>query len=232
MADELVSSLKSIRRFIDRKNIVVFYTPPRSQKNYNIFNKYAIVKEVDDETPPFKYLKRSPASRYGEVIGHFEKVSSPNLFIFDCDTIIKKDIKELLDGDFDVAYRPATMYKYVDKAKWEKLCSEYNKKPIPIPNKGFMIFKNNTHKKIRNECLNFMSKDLPEIFPKYYQKDQYSLALVLSGYKIKFLDKRAHAYHWISEFNTETYVLHGRSQNRLTTELKMIIWKIIYRFGN
>jgi hypothetical protein len=32
MADELVCSLKSIRRFIDRKNIVVFYTPPRSQK--------------------------------------------------------------------------------------------------------------------------------------------------------------------------------------------------------
>ena len=61
MAEELISSLKSIKNFIDRKNIVVFYTPPRSKKNYDIFNEYALVKEVDNETPPFRYLEyRSP----------------------------------------------------------------------------------------------------------------------------------------------------------------------------
>lgn len=48
MVEELVISLKSINRFIDRDNITVFYTPPYSQKNYNIFNKYAKVKQLDN----------------------------------------------------------------------------------------------------------------------------------------------------------------------------------------
>jgi hypothetical protein len=153
MADELVSSLKSMNRFINRDNIVVFYTPPCSQHNYNIFNKYAIVKKEDNLTQPFKYMTGRPASRYGEIIGHLGDISSPNVFILDCDTIVKKDIRELLDGDFDVAYRVATAWKNIDKQKWNSLFKEYNKTPIPVPNKGFMVFKNNTHKKIINDCM-------------------------------------------------------------------------------
>jgi len=229
MFEELVTSLKSIEQFIDRKNIVVFYTPPRSKNNHNIFNKYAIVKEVDNITHPFKYLKKRPPSRFGEIIGHFEKVSSPNLFILDCDTIIKKDITKLLDGDFDVAFRPDTMWKYVDKQKWENLFFEHNKKSIPIPNKGFMVFKNNTHKKIQNESMDFMNMDLPEIFPNSYQKDQYALALALSGYKIKLFDKHVHAFHWLSEYNVDTYILHGRRKNRLIREILTIYWKIKHK---
>ena len=226
MPEELVSSLESIKRFIDRKNIVVFYTPPKSQKNYDIFNKYAVVKEVDNVTPPFKYLKKRPPSRFGEIIGHFDKISSPNLFILDCDTIIKKDITEMLEDDYDVAFRPDTMWEFVDKQKWENIFVEYNKKPIPIPNKGFMIFKNNTHKKIKNDCMKYLNSDIPEIWQNSYQKDQYALALALSDYKVKLLDKTGHAYHWMSEYNVDSYILHGRPRNRLLRELQTFVWKV------
>jgi hypothetical protein len=229
MVEELITSLKSIEQFIDRKNLVIFYTPPRSKKNIDIFSKYAIVKEVENITPPFKYLKNRPPSRFGEIIGHFEKVLSPNLFILDCDTIIKKDITELLVGDYDVAFRPDTMWEYVDKKKWEKIFNKYEKKSIPIPNKGFMIFKNNIHKKIQNESMNFMKLDIPEIFPNSYQKDQYALALALSGYKIKLFDKYVHAFHWHSEYNLDTYILHGRRKNRLIREILTVYWKIKHK---
>jgi hypothetical protein len=184
---------------------------------------------VENVTSPFKYIVGRAPSRYGEILGHLDEISSPNVFIFDCDTIIKKNIKELLDDDFDVAYRVATSWKNIDKEKWDTLFKVHNKTPIPVPNKGFMIFKNNIHKKIMNELMNYMNMDLPHVSPYNYQKDQYALALAISGYKIKLIDKSIHAFQWCSEDTTETYVLHGRKLNLFLKKGYKFLFKIKHK---
>jgi len=226
MPEELISSLRSIYRFIDREKIIVFYTPPYSQHNYNIFNKYAIVKQVDNVTLPFKYMSGRPPSRYGEIMGHLGEISSSNVFILDCDTIIKKNLQELIGGDFDVGFRIACSWNNIDKQKWEKLFKDHNKKPIPVPNKGFMVFKNNSHKKISKDFMEYMKLDLAHVSPYNYQKDQYALALAISGYKVELWDKHTHAYVWSSEENTDTYVLHGRVLNPIHKIILRIFFKI------
>jgi len=209
MAKELVDSLKSLNRFVNRDNIVVFYTPPCSKQNYNNFTNYAIVEYVDNIIPPFKLKRGLPKSRYGEIIGHLGKISTTNVCILDCDTIIKKDLKELFNDDFDVAFRVATQWKNIDKLKWENLFEKNNKTPIPMPNKGFMVFKNNVHKKIMDKCIEYMNLDLPHVNPYNYQKDQIALALAISGYKLKFYNENVHAYQWLGENDEDTYVFHG-----------------------
>ncbi|OGS41411.1 MAG: hypothetical protein A3K77_06690 [Euryarchaeota archaeon RBG_13_31_8] len=229
MIEELVSSLRSMGRFVKRDNIVVFYTPPSSEYNYKILNNYALIKKVNNVTPKFIYYETRPPARFGEIIGHLDEISSPNVFILDCDTIIKKNINELLDGDFDVAYRVATGWEKIDKQKWEGLFKEHHKTPISVPNKGFMAFKNNTHKKIMKEYMDYMNMDLPILSPYEYQKDQYALALAISGFKIKIWDKNIHAYKWLNEDNVDTYVLHGRPQNWFK-KVERFLWKIKHQF--
>lgn len=226
MAEELIHSLKSINPFINRDNVIIFYTPPYSQHNYNIFNKYAIVKRVDNVTLPFKYMSGTSPSRYGEIMGHLGKISSPNVFILDCDTIIKKNLQDLLEGNFDVAYRVSSSWNNVYKQKWEKLFTEHDKTSIPVPNKGFIVFKNNTHKKISKDFMEYIKKDLPHVSPYTYQKDQYAIALALSDYKIRLWDKHTHAFEWLSENNIDTYVLHGKPLNRLNKVVLKLFWKI------
>ena len=192
-----------------KENIIVFYTPPHSQKNYDNFSNYAVVEYVDNIVPPFRLKRGLQKYRYGEILGHVGKISSPNVCILDCDTIIKKDLKELFADDFDVGFRVATQWKNVDKQKWENLFEHYGKSPIPMPNKGFMVFKNGVHKKIMEKCLEYMEIDLPRVNPYNYQKDQIALGLAISGYKINYYDKDVHTYLWLGEDGKDSYVIHG-----------------------
>ncbi len=226
MPQELLSSLMSINRYIKRDNIIVFYTPPRSEKNYNSFSKYANVKKVNNLTTPFKYMAGRAPSRYGEILGHMGGISSSNVFILDCDTIINKDIKELLNDDFDVAFRVAKSWKNIDKLRWQNLFHDRGKKPIPVPNKGFMIFKDDIHKKITKEIRKYMNTDIPHVSPYNYQKDQYAIALAISGYKVKLWDKYVHAYEWCNESNIDSYVLHGRKFNCFVKTLLKMQYKM------
>lgn len=197
---------------MDKENIIVFFTPPRTEKSCLSLSKVATVIKTENITNPFLFVSERENGRYCEKIQLCD-VDSPNVIFLDTDTIIKKNPLELLDGDYDVSGRMDDSFLHVFPNDWLSLFRKMGKDPIPYMNTGFLIFKNNTHKKIKDEWLKYANMDLPKIHPFSYQKDEYALALTISGTKIKWLSFREHAYRWKREYLKDTYVLHGRKRN-------------------
>ena len=210
-----IKSIKSLHKFVDKNDIIVFYTPPRSEQNYNRLSKLAIVKNVPNITKPFVCFKDRGPGRYGEKI-HLCDVDCSNVVFLDADTIVKKNPLNLLHGDYDFSARPAAANCEFDKAIWENMFKKFGVKPILMPNAGFMIFKNYCHRDIKDLWLELINNDLPRPHSLYYHKEQYALALALAikRKRIRWMKAYEHAYLWKGEGKIDTYVLHGRTKLR------------------
>lgn len=150
----------------------------------------------------------------------------PNIIFLDSDTIIKRDLSELLEGEYEFSGRIAPGFLDIDIDAWNQMFLERGKIPVPMINTGFMIFKNHTHNRIADEDLYYMNSDLPHPHPVRYYKDQYAISLAVSGRKIKCMDKTIHAFLWNNE--VDGYVIHG-SKLAITSDLscikkKMNLW--------
>lgn len=53
MIGNCLKSLRTLSRFVDRDNIIVFYTPPRTKHNLEKLSKYGTVVEAKNITKPF-----------------------------------------------------------------------------------------------------------------------------------------------------------------------------------
>jgi len=132
----------------------------------------------------------------------------------DADTIVKKDLSPLLHGSFDFSAReqfpPMCHSRNFNMKIWLSIFQQLGKDPIPVPNAGFMIFKNFLHRRIKYEWLK-LTNDECLANPCTYSnlKEQSALALAVSGNGIKWMTSKEHAYRWLNEQRAETYVLHG-----------------------
>lgn len=61
---ETIRSLKTARKFFDKDDIIIFYTSPRSESNFDRLSKFGTVLKVKTLTEEFKIRKRY--GRYGE----------------------------------------------------------------------------------------------------------------------------------------------------------------------
>jgi hypothetical protein len=209
-----LDSIRSVRNFVSKDDIIVFYTPPRSRKNREKLLKVAIVRELENVTKPFDARTDSRgARRYGEKV-HLCEVDFPNVVFLDADTIVKKDLLPLLDGDFDFSarYRQRTNEEF-DQNVWERMFETIGKQPIPMFNAGFMIFKNHCQTRLREYWLRYINDScLPNPHPIVNAREQYALSLALAclGAKIKYMTSEQHAFICDGEKDMETYVVHGR----------------------
>lgn len=220
MISDVLNSIKNVRKFFNRKDIFVFYTPPRNKENLYKLNKLAIVKEVPNITQPFIAFPHKGLSHYGEKI-HLCDVDSLNVIFLDADTVIKKNPLPLLIGDYDFSARVGNSYYSMDRKIWNDMFRKFRKQIVPLPNTGFMIFKNYCHREIKQEWLRFVNSTLPNPLKHSYLKEQYALALALSGKKIKWMTKKEHAFRWEGEFGWKSYVVHG-SANTLLKKLSKL----------
>jgi len=230
MISDVIRSIKSLRRFVNKEHIIVFYTPPRSKKSYEKLSRLAIVKKVPNVTKPFVFSKAIGESRYGEKV-HLCDVDCPNVVFLDADTIVKKNPLNLVYGNFDFSARPGNANKDFDMNVWEGMFAKFGAKPIPMPNTGFMIFKNWCHKEIKNLWLKLINSDLPNPHPKNYLKEQYALAIALAvkRKRIRWMTEREHAFRWLGETNVDTYVLHGRRnfKKELKTKIRRTLRSVL-----
>jgi hypothetical protein len=207
MAKQIVKSLKSLSSFVEKRDITIFLTPPRKKSTARELSKYGNVIEAPDITKPFVFSPARGLGYYGEKV-HLCEIESPEVIFLDCDTVVKKNIYDLLEGDYDFSARLGDNTS-LNWDVWKEYCSKHGKTPNPFFNAGFMIFKNGLHHKIQQEWLKFINEDIPKIHPQTYTKEQYALVLALDGYKIKHMDKSQHAFAWKDETEVDTYVLHG-----------------------
>jgi hypothetical protein len=213
----VLKSIKSLERFVQKENVIVFYTPPRSKENYSKLSEIAEVKAVENITTPFDmhgcdekgFLKG--AQRYGEKL-HLCEVDCPNVIFLDADTVVKKDITLLLDGDFDFSALPPKIYSKFNKDIMKAVFRNIGTEPIPMFNCGFLIFKNYLHFKIKDAWLKY-TEDETLSDPQFITKEQWALSLALSrvGAKIKCMTFEQHALMWRGKTHADTFVLHGRN---------------------
>jgi len=204
----VLRSLRSVQKFCTPQNIIIFYTPPRSKENFQKLSELAIVRKVPNITNPFAAFPTKGKSHYGEKI-HLCSVDDPTILFLDADTFVRKDLRPLLVGNYDFSARVGSGYSKMNHEVWRTMFENYGKQPIPLPNTGFMIFKNYTHKHIRREWLRFLNENLPNPLPHSYLKEQYALALALSDRKIKWMTSKEHAFRWEGELGWRSYVIHG-----------------------
>jgi len=214
MIRDLLISLRSLSRFVPRDKVVVFFTSPYDDKAISIISKFAEVRCVDNVTMPFTFKKDRPPGNYGESV-QCCGVDSDTLVLLDCDTVVKRDIRLLLENDnYDVFARPGTGNRYLDPIRWVSLFELYGKKPVPMFNKGFMVFKNGVHREIKNLWLHLIN-DPSFLNPHCLRnpKEQVAFSVAVSGYDIRFMNKHHHAFGWNGEGWVKTFVLHKCSRN-------------------
>ena len=208
----LYKSLKSLNKFIDKDNVKVCFTPPYNKKHrYKKIAKFADIIYSDNITEKFSANKNS-MERYAEKF-QFTEIKNQECIYLDHDTIIKKDPTELLECDFDVAFRVAgTFLKYYDIATWNQYLKKWGKTPIPMPNSGMILFKHHTHQKIKPILFDVLNDPhMVKGYNEWQNRDQIALAVSCSGLKIKWLTSNEHCYRWKNEvpLSHKPYVIHG-----------------------
>lgn len=192
---------QTLNRWFDKDHLYAISTPPHASKiTEGSIQRAGTVIRTDSKVPAFSFHKGNKPRPLGEVIQAWMHVDAENVFITDCDMIVYKDIHDLLDGDFDVAGRISTAYKYcIDKDEWVRMFQKMGSgKVIPMLNKGFILFKNHTFKELCKEWFEWMNRDIYNPNINNY-KDQYALALMLgnhSNLKIKYFNKNEVAFGW------------------------------------
>jgi len=59
-----IKSIKSLLRFTNKEKIIVFYTPPRSDRNLAKLLRLAVVNQVQNITTPFLVKQHGSPGRY------------------------------------------------------------------------------------------------------------------------------------------------------------------------
>lgn len=88
-------------------------------------------------------------------------------------------------------------------------------------NSGFVIFKNNIHREIKEQWKDLLTSDLG-----YYQdslkQDAYSLQISVSDYNTKRMDEKDHVLEWKST-EANGYVYHYITGDDISSQIRGIL---------
>lgn len=206
MVQHAIRSIRTLRRWVNAEQITVFYTPPRNDDDRSSLQDLGVcLKEEPNETEAFSMSGNSP-SHYGEKI-KLCRIDAGSVIFLDCDTIIAGDIREVIEGNFDFKARPGSVG--VNSKTWPELFDEFERPLLRwMPNAGFIIFKNRTHKKILQDWKYFLQEEINYGRNGIKHKEQYALALAVSSYNCKKMTQRDHVMEWAEERVVDGIVYH------------------------
>ena len=211
-------SIRTLSRFVDPADIVVFYTPPRTEADRTVLAGLGVdLREEPAETESFSAFGDEPA-HYGEKL-KLCSVDAETVVFLDCDTLVLGDIREVLDGTFDFKARPGT--ESPREPDWREMFQRFNRPYLRwMPNAGFMIFRNWIHQDIRDSWQEFLAADIGYQHGPYTDhREQYALALAVSAYDTEQMKNREHVMEWNDERMPDGIVYHiGRTiENSIDT---------------
>jgi len=205
----LNNSLKTIRRFVDKKDIVISLTPPFGRLE-RVYRRFTVMKHQNHLFP--EYI-------YGDKIYGCD-VDDDIVIFMDNDTEIKKDITELIDFKEDIFIRR-------DDASDDYIGNHFRNikkklgidKDIPMWNTGFIIFRNKTHQKIKSKWIEYLSNYLSGIWKvdnkNSWIVEQLAFSLASHRYSFKEMSAKEHLFKDTDlEKDIETYVVHYRKLKR------------------
>lgn len=212
----LDKSVKSIRRFIAPDSIIIVYTPPVNQKHIEKLRRrgYQVCVKPNPEVD-----WRFAAKNY------LCEVETKDLIFLDCDTIIYKDIKELLtENNYSFAARIGKTSSLGNQI-WENTFKKLGLRQLPMFNSGFLIFKNGLHHRIKDDWMKYLKMYLSGklVLPHKDRSmiNQHALTLAISQHvpetNIWYLDEAHHNYGT----SADTYVFHRPGSNKRDVLRKM-----------
>jgi hypothetical protein len=129
----------------------------------------------------------------------------------------------MVDDDFLFAGRPDTAYTHqrFQHDIWEETCKELNVDVLPEINTGFMMFRQNTHRKIKEDWNNYLDMYLSrKLSSPIGRRTINQLALTLAVSKniererLWLLDDRHHIFEWSEKGKgRDTYVFHRQTHS-------------------
>lgn len=207
MIEQLIISIQSLKNYVDLDNVIVYYTPPREERDLKLIESLGVeVRKRKNETSGFSKSDWDEESHYSEKTRVCEVESEIAVFL-DCDTVILKDIWEVLKGDFDIKARPGNTD--IPEDKWRELFEENNGEYHPwMPNTGFLIFKNRSHHEIAEKWQKYVQEKVKIDYSGPNHEEQNALALASGHKKWEKMTKEEHTFGWADEPNQDTILLH------------------------
>jgi hypothetical protein len=183
MLEDLKYSILSARRFLEREDIVIFFTPPYNESIIEEFEKIATVERRDKHI--VRLMKKSRNDEelraWGDKL-YLTEVDCPNVLFLDCDTIVYNDPTPLMEGDFDFGGAHVDWHPRVHKWNLFEKCKQVfnipNDYKLHCWNAGHLAFKNYAHHKVKDKWIDLIDnreKDLRAFHPNAINDDQVSL---------------------------------------------------------
>lgn len=219
MIEQLIISIQTLKNYVEPENIIVYYTPPRKDKDLNLIESLGVeVRKRENETPGFSKSDWDEESHYSEKTRVCE-VESENAVFLDCDTVILKDIWKVLEGNFDIKARPGNAD--IPEEKWRELFEENNENYHPwMPNTGFLVFKNGSHHEIAEKWRKYVQEKVKVDYNGPQHEEQNALALAASHKDWEEMTKEEHTFGWAEEPTQDTILLHRKTGS--TSEVSII----------
>lgn len=204
----VMQSIKSLLNWVDPRDIIVFYTPPRHHADQDALTELGVdLRETDNQTLAFSIRSGFDASHYGEKV-QIGEIDADTVVFLDCDTVILDDPEVVIAGDFDFKARPGSYD--VSEEEWRSMFQAYGEEYLSwMPNAGFMVFKNRTHQKVQSDWRQYIKEGIELPSAGMNHGEQYALALAVSGYETAQMSPSEHAYGWAGETPADGVVYHG-----------------------
>ena len=145
MVSEAIRSVKTLKTYVEPEKINLFYTPPHDEYDERELKKLDVnLIKKENKTEGFSIHSGDEQGHYGEKV-NLCTIEAENVVFLDCDTLILEDIWKVIEGDYDFKARPGN--SGINEQKWTEMFEREGEEYMDwMPNAGFMIFKNNTHK--------------------------------------------------------------------------------------
>ena len=197
-------SIKSLSKYVDPKNIVVFFTPPRDNSDTKRLEQLGVdLRLVENTTDAFTAFDTE--QHYGEKTW-LTTIEDDTVVFLDCDTVIFDDIQTVIKGDFDFKARPGT--SEVLQPNWRDLFERFDEEYLDwMPNAGFLVFKNGLHREIGDKWRKYIQTDL-NYQHRANHKEQYALALSVGNSNVEKMTSKEHVMLWNDEYPASGVVYH------------------------
>ena len=218
MVKDAIRSITTLKNWVEPEHIRVFFTPPCRNRDLEKIEGLGVkVEPIESVSDPFALNFLEKKRSYGEM-WNLCRSSAKTVIWLDCDTVISRDIWEVVEGDFDVKARAE---KNMDgDEEWKRMFQRHGKPVMEkMINSGFVIFKNNTHKEIKDEWRELLEKDLG-YYHESLKQDAYSLQLCMSEYEYEYMDENAHVLEWGEETRPDGYVYHYITGDSLSSQVR------------
>lgn len=205
MVQQALRSISTLKHYVNPEKIKIFYTPPYNKEDEKALEQTgAEIIKKENSTEAFSVSLSQPERHYGEKI-NLCTLDEEKVVFLDCDTVIGKDIWTVLEGEFDFKARPG---KIQNEEKWRETFEKFDEEFLDwMPNAGFLVFKNNTHKEIEGKWRRYIDTNL-DLKGRNNMHEQYALALAVSDRKCEKMTEKEHVMEWLDEKEPNGILYH------------------------